>query len=267
MSSASAKIELDCPGCGKRLSLAAEYPARDAQCPSCATLLKIPCPTPPAASVLEYARPGTTTANSPIPTDDARANVRVDPTDPFAGNRFKNLYLPLIVIVGSISFHFATEIIFATDHSFSSYDPDGPKAALVSASKDVALDAVINLPVMLIACVLAVWLLDAAFGPLFPAILKLFSIALSFKGVFGAIFLLGWLIGILTGSEYYSGWSIGLGETAGILLGMLAYFRLFMYFFDLDLGEAWQLILLIWFTQTFLGWMTLAAAHSFFGQR
>jgi predicted RNA-binding Zn-ribbon protein involved in translation (DUF1610 family) len=277
--SPAAQIEFDCPGCGRRLCIAPEYAGTEAKCPSCGEQQMVPpaagepLPSMSDLPVVEYAGPATAAADrarraAPADKSDsvlAANRVRIDPTDPFVGNRFKNLYFPLIIIVGSALFSLAAEVIFHSSHMFIEF-PD-PKAGLITGSKLVAMDLVIELPAMLIASLLAVQLLDAAFGPLWPALLKLYSIALVTKGVLFAGVTVGWSIGFLIGNEYYAGWSYNLGALIGGLLGLMAYFRLFVYYFDMDSGEAWHMILLIWFTQTVLGWMSLAALHSFFGRR
>ena len=52
-------------------------------------------------------------------------------------------------------------------------------------------------------------------------------------------------------------------ESSGGLLSLIAYFWLFMYFFDLELGEAYRLIIFVWFVRLFFTWLLFAAILSF----
>jgi hypothetical protein len=232
-------------------------------------------PTQKHTTVLDYSGPAMRSAETrsrpgnllePRAALPALPNVRIDPADPFEGNRFKNLYVPIVVLVASVIFTLAGETVFAADPALDG-SPARAMSELVPNAVELVIVLALNVPVMLIACVAAAWLVDAYFGSLFLAVFKLASIALVQSGLVFGIGLVGWAFGKMTGSEYYYGWCYHLGILLGALLGLVAYFRLFMYYFDLQFHEAFEVAFCIWFTATLFNWIAMAAMHSFFGWR
>jgi hypothetical protein len=262
-----------CPHCGKRRAWKPEYSAKRVRC-TCGGLFVVPANADSAGEQDEYdiapdpavppaRRPVATAAPQPTPTKPvvayrsapskavARPN-RVELDDPWEGDKFRNLYFPAGLVIGASLFNIVVSAYFLKNASLGLRD----------ASIKMGLSLVIEIPVMLLACVLAVKLLDAAFGPVGPAILKLSSIALAPDALQWLLILIGLWIG---GSGGLSSLIVGgvLGALLGWVLSLVLYFWLFTYYFDMTVGEAYRLIILIWlirmigvaFLRHFLGGM------------
>ena len=135
---------------------------------------------------------------------------------------------------------------------------------MVAASVQMVIKLAVEIPVMLIACLLAVKILDAAFGPLGPAIIKLSAIALAPDAVQDLIVLVAYVIGHASGNPRNIPVDTILGVIIGWVISLIVYFRLFMYFFDLELGEAYRLIIFVWFVRLVLVWLVMMAVLSYF---
>jgi hypothetical protein len=296
LSSQAANISIDCPGCGRRFNIAPQYAGRRAKCHLCGTILTVPTPARPeeyvyqvagepekrppplpaagGVSTLDYSTPATKTAdrerrkkladppNAGSAVDLTKPHVRIDPADPFVGNKFKNLYLPLMLMFGAILFDITSQVIFSTDKMFDDGIVEGRPSGFIVGPKMAMVSLATHVPGMLIACFLAVRLFGDAFGSLWPAILKLCSITLSLEGMIGLGATIGWTIGMLSGSEWTRGAATELGIVFGALSGLGLYCWLFIYYFDLETGEVWHLIMLIWFVQTAAQWGIAGWMHS-----
>jgi hypothetical protein len=250
-----------CPQCGKRRTWKPEYSAKRVKC-SCGGVFVAPA-EPDAAESDEYdiapdaavaprpLRPQAVSAAPPQPLQPKSVVAyrsapaksparpgRVELDDPFEGDKFRNLYFPAALVLGSTLFNIIVSAYFLKNASLG----------IRNASIRMCIDLGIELPVMLLACILGVKLLDAAFGPIGPAILKLSSIALAPD----ALMWLVALVGIWMGGSGVPNMLVGgiLGLLIGWVLSLILYFWLFTYFFDLTLGEAYRLIILIWLIRT-----------------
>lgn len=193
---------------------------------------------PAATTVLDYR---TAPHESPAPRTG-----RVALDDPFEGNKLKNLYIPLALILGATAATILARTFFLHNAS----------AGIKDATLDMALRLIVDIPTMLLACILAVKLLDTAFGPVGPAILKLSSIALAPEGLSALSIMIGSLLGHTTlAAGISSGWL--LGALIGWVLSLVLYFWLFIYYFDLEWGETWRLVILIWFVRTLGGYFLM----------
>src|SRR5690242_1157028 len=112
MSSDSATISVNCPGCGKRFSVAAQHAGKKGKCKSCGQVIEIPAPqqpaqeeddlydiaepdTPPPPPRPVMAAPVAQAAASPVLSYSGGAPKRMgirnreekdfDPADPFEG--------------------------------------------------------------------------------------------------------------------------------------------------------------------------------------
>jgi hypothetical protein len=274
MSTDTSVISVECSGCGKRFSVAARHAGKRGKCKACGAMVAIPTPAQPAqeddlydfapganvppsapqpAPLPPAAEPPVLAYSRPAPKRAGQA-ARFDPSDPFEGNKFKNLYLPLALIAGTALFNFLTE-------GLSSHNA---ALGMVAASVQMVIKLVVEIPVMLIACLLAVKFLDAAFGPLGPAIIKLSAIALVPDAAQDLIILAAYVIGHASGNPRGIPVDTMLGAIIGWVLSLIVYFRLFMYFFDLELGEAYRLIIFVWFVRLVLVWLVMMAVLSYF---
>jgi hypothetical protein len=274
MSTDAAAISVGCPGCGKRFSVAAQHAGKRGKCKACGAMVAIPTPAQPAqeddlydfapganvppsapqpAPLPPAAEPPVLAYSRPAPKRAGQA-ARFDPSDPFEGNKFKNLYFPLALVAGTALFNFLTE-------GLSSHNA---ALGMVAASVQMVIKLVVEIPVMLIACLLAVKFLDAAFGPLGPAIIKLSAIALVPDAAQDLIILPAYVIGHASGNPRGIPVDTMLGAIIGWVLSLIVYFRLFMYFFDLELGEAYRLIIFVWFVRLVLVWLVMMAVLSYF---
>jgi hypothetical protein len=276
MSTDASVISVECSGCGKRFSVAVQHAGKRGKCKACGAMVAIPRPAQPAQEddLYDFAPGANVPASAPQPALQPQAPAvappvlaysrpapkragqaaRFDPSDPFEGNKVKNLYLPLGLIAGTALFNFLTE-------GLSSHNAT---VGMVAASVQMVIKLVVEIPVMLIACLLAVKFLDAAFGPLGPAIIKLSAIALVPDAAQDLIILAAYVIGHASGNPRGIPVDTMLGAIIGWVLSLIVYFRLFMYFFDLELGEAYRLIIFVWFVRLFLGWLLIMVVLSYF---
>jgi len=261
-----------CPQCGKRWTWKPQLAGKKVKCP-CGTVFTVPQDAPSAAdpadnlyqpAPLQKKAPPPAKPVSPPPVAAIPAATKVldyrtapqetlaRPTDhvalddPFEGNKRKNLYIPIALILGATAANFCARAFLLHDAS----------AGIKNASIDMTLRLIVDIPTMLLGCVLAVKLLDTAFGPLGPAILKLSSIALAPEALAALSIVIGSLLGR---SALVAGFSTGslLGSLIGWALSLLLYFWLFIYYFDLEWSETWRLTILIWLVRTLGGYFLL----------
>lgn len=237
-----------CPQCGRRRAWKPEYSVKRVKC-SCGSVFVAPAkpeaaeedeydiapdPAAPMAATLTPQGKPVVAYRSAAPKAVARPG-RMELDDPWEGDKFRNLYFPAALVVGASLFNIIVSAYFLKDASLG----------LRNASIKMGLSLLVEIPVMLLACVLAVKLLDAAFGPVGPAILKLSSIALAPDALQWLLIVIGLWIG---GSVGLSSLIVGgvLGALLGWILSLVLYFWLFTYYFDMTVGEAYRLIILIW---------------------
>jgi hypothetical protein len=247
-----------CPHCGKRRTWKPEYSAKRVKC-SCGGVFVAPSkpdaveenlydmapePAGPRPAVAVSAPPVSPTAKPVVayrsaPTKAATRPGRVELDDIWEGDKFRNLYFPSALILGSTLFNILVHAYFFKSAS----------VGIRAASIKMGIELLIEIPVMLLGCLLAVKLLDAAFGPVGPAILKLSSIALAPDALMVLIILAGFWLGMGGGVS-----SVIVGGLLGIVIGwalsLALYFWLFTYYFDMTVGEAYRLIIIIWLIRT-----------------
>lgn len=140
--------------------------------------------------------------------------------DEVGDGRFINLWLPLVLIVLGVGVRFIEQIYFTGNAT----------AGFVAAATYVGIDLVLTIPLLLVAMILAVKILDVAFGPLGQALFKMVAVVLG-PAAIGAI--IAYLIGGL------------MGEFAGWFVSFCAYWVLLSVLFDLEGLEALYLIVII----------------------
>jgi hypothetical protein len=250
-----------CPQCGKRWVWKPEYSAKRVKC-SCGSVFVAPSnpdaveddlydmvtepqTSQPTRAGAVSVTPGHEAAKPVIayrsaPTKTVARPGRVELDDPWEGDKFRNLYVPIALLLAASLINVLVNAYFLKNASIG----------IRSATIKMGITLLIDIPVMLLACLLAVKLLDAAFGPLMPAILKLSSIALAPDALMLMIALAGFWMGNAGG---IASMLIGglLGLVIGWALSLALYFWLFTYYFDMTMGEAYRLIILIWVIRTF----------------
>jgi len=113
MSDESADISIDCPGCNRRFSVPAKHAGKTGKCKACGAMVTIPAPSPPADDLYDFApqahlpepsrRPAplqkppaaaspVLAYSSPAPKRAGQSPAQFDPSDPFEGNKSRNLY-------------------------------------------------------------------------------------------------------------------------------------------------------------------------------
>lgn len=249
-----------CPQCGKRRTWKPEYSAKRVKC-SCGGVFVAPSKPdaveddlydmvaepqaqPPRAAPVSVT-PGHQSSKPVIayrsaPTKTIARPGRVELDDPWEGDKFRNLYVPIALLLAASLINIMVNAYFLKNAS----------VGIRSATISMGITLLIDIPVMLLACLMAVKLLDAAFGPVMPAILKLSSVALAPDALMLLIAMAGFWIGHPGG---IASMLIGglLGLVIGWALSLALYFWLFTYYFDMTFGEAYRLIILIWIIRTF----------------
>ena len=172
-----------------------------------------PAPGPAKAAALSGAMASIGT--SPI------SRALDDHEDEAGASRFVDLWLPLILIVVGLVVKFVEQLSFATN----------PTEGVVGAAIAVGVDLAVNIPLLLIGMILAVKLLDVAFGPLGQALYKMVAVVIG-PTALGAI--IAYLIGGIMGD--FVGWFVAFG----------AYWTLLSILFDLEGIEALYLIGILW---------------------
>lgn len=264
-------IDVTCKGCGKHYSIAERYAGRRGKCKVCGGAIVVPSPVRPRTQEYEdlilvptevhetriprrIAEPVAAAASAPPvsilayagpigPRTGAHASANF--SDPFEGNKFRNLYVPATLILLTTAFRFGFEMWRSSD----------PAGAIGQASIAVAIQLAVEIPLMLVVCLLAVKLLDAAFGPLGPAILKLCAIALAPGALEAAVFLIG-AYALQNGGmpDIHDLLAI---RVIGWLLSLGLYFWLFIYLFSLEFVQAFRVVVFIWVLRTLGTWILL----------
>lgn len=143
-----------------------------------------------------------------------------DREDEVHASSFINFWLPLGLIVLGLAVRFVEQLYFTSDAT----------AGAVRAVTYVGVDLALTIPMLLAAMVIAVKLLDVAFGPLGQALFKLAAVVLG-PAAIGAI--ISYLIGDL------------MGLFVGGFASFCIYWGLISVLFDLDGMEALNLIVII----------------------
>lgn len=170
------------------------------------------------APAAESSTPGGAMASiGSSPISQALAD-REDETGP---SRFVDLWLPLILIVVGLVVRFLQQLSFTDD----------PTIGVVSAATTIGLELAIKIPMLLLAMILAVKLLDVAFGPLGAALYKMIAVIIGPTAI-GAI--IAHLIGGL------------MGDFVGAFAAFAVYWTLLSVLFDLDGIESLYLIGILW---------------------
>lgn len=264
MASDSANPKFPCPSCGKQWTWKPALAGKKAKC-SCGTLIDVPTEPPAAAEspddLFELApifetpqRPASTSAVIPYHGPDRAGEAtnegdrpgRVSLNDPFHGDLRKNLIVPTSLIVVAVALN-----LFVWLHA-----APGAKAGISDALGRMATVMAIEIPVLIAASFIAVKFFEANLGPILPALLKLTSIALLPDAISDFLYLLGWLSG--GGSTLAATVDGQIGSLIGWATTLILYLWFFVYYFELDLTDAYRMIIAIWVIRT-LGGAMLAA--------
>ena len=158
------------------------------------------------------------------------ASALMDREDEAGTNKFIELWLPLGLILLGITVRFIQQIYFTGSAS----------AGVTSAAIYVGIDLALTIPLLLTAMIIAVKLLDVAFGPLGPALFKMAAVVLG-PAAIGSI--VAFLIGGADGNIA--------GMFAGLFVSFIAYWGLISLLFELDGIESMYFIAII----TALNWI------------
>ena len=180
-----------------------------------------------AARGYASATPTARGATLPYAAGGRSAAGKVDEDVLYEGGKFRSLYLPLGLIVLGILFYFG-QVAFANDKLSA-----GVMVLLVGGR--ILLDSTLIFLSMLIA----VRGFDMGFGAFGPGILKIMAVAMA-PGA------LGQMVEDMMGGE------LGAMMVGG-LLTIVLYFTLIKVLFDLDLGETFLLVFLIYGVRRVLG--------------
>lgn len=150
----------------------------------------------------------------------AVSGALADREDEAQASSFINLWLPLGLIVLGLVVRFIEQMYFSGDAT----------AGAIRAVIYVGVDLALTIPMLLAAMIIAVKLLDVAFGPLVQALFKLAAVVLG-PAAIGAI--ISYLIGDL------------MGLFVGGFASFCIYWALISVLFDLDGMEALNLIVII----------------------
>ncbi len=156
--------------------------------------------------------------------------------------KWKDLYLPAALIVLGVAVTFLQAFYFG--------DPDD-RATFAEAAIAVGVKLVISVPVLFVAMLLAVKLLDVAFGPLGQALFKLVAIALGPDAI-------GGIIAVAIGGGI-------MGWFAGFMVSIIAFWVLLSVLLDLEAMEALYMMGLIWLVQYAATFLTLVILGAMFG--
>jgi hypothetical protein len=110
----------------------------------------------------------------------------------------------------------------------------------------IGITVIVNLVLTAIGCLIAIKLMDIAFGDPASAVLKLCAIVIAPDGIARTI---SYLVGDTSG---FTGWA----------LSLIMYYCLFSYLFDLDGNETLLLAGIIWSIRTWIGMIVAAALLS-----
>ena len=187
----------------------------------------------PTAGIMAAARgyasatPTARGATLPYAAGGRSAAGKVDEDVLYEGGKFRSLYLPLGLIVLGILFYFG-QVAFANDKLSA-----GVMVGLVAAR--IVLDSVL----IFLAMLIAVRGFDMGFGAFGPGILKIMAVAMA-PGALGQMI------------EEMMGGELGAMMVGG-LVTIVLYFTLIQVLFNLDLGETFLLVFLIYGVRRVLG--------------
>lgn len=154
---------------------------------------------------------------------------------------WKDLFLPLGLIVLGIGMTFVKAMYFG--------DPDN-QLTFVEAAIGVGIKVAISVPVLFVAMLIAVKVLDVAFGPLGQALFKLVAIALAPDAI-------GAIIEVAVGGGL-------VGWFAGFFISMVAFWILLSVLLDLDASEAMYMMMIVWGVQWVATFLTILVVGSLF---
>ncbi len=140
--------------------------------------------------------------------------------DEASASKFVDLWLPLGLIILGVVVQFIEQLYFTGNAA----------TGIVSAAIYVGVNLLLTIPLLLVGMIIAVKLLDVAFGPLFQALFKLAAVVLG-PAAIGAI--IAYLIGGIMGSF------------AGGFFSFVVYWSLISVLFDLDGMESLYLIIIV----------------------
>ena len=160
-----------------------------------------------------------------------------DRDDEAQSSKFIDIQLPLILLaIGLV-------VAVVQQSQFSGAAP----RSLVQACIVVTAEIVITVPLLLVGLYFAAWVLGVSYGPLGIGLLKLTAIAVGPDAI-------GDIIGSIMGGGL-TGWFVS------AFVALIAYWILLAKMFDLDLNEAFETIILVWFVKFIAG---LAALYLVF---
>jgi hypothetical protein len=154
--------------------------------------------------------------------------------------KWKDIYLPAALIVLGVGMAFVQAMYFSNDAT----------QGLTSAAMMVGLNLAFSVPALFIAMLLAVKILDVAFGPLGMALFKLVAIALGPDAI-------GGIINVAVGGGI-------VGWFAGFMVSLIAFWVLLTVLLDLEAIEALYMMGLIWIVQYITGFLVLVMIGSLF---
>ncbi len=198
-------------------------------------------------NVVDGDSPDTPPNNSAKIPDSVMASIGTSPIsraledhdDEVKESRFIDLWLPLILIAIGFGFTFYNAWLF--------YNPQYAVVSwYVEAAISCGLQILLMAPLMLVAAIITVKILDTSFGPLMIGVLKLTSIAIGPLAL--ADFILGWISAVTFGF--------------GVFVAVSIYFIIcgpFLYWmFDLDFVEIMVTLLAITVLRLFIFFGILA---------
>jgi len=141
-----------------------------------------------------------------------------DREDEVTDSRFMDLWLPLILLTVGFGFTFFNAWLF--------YDANNARAPwYIQAAISSGLQVLVMAPLMLVAAIVTVKIMDTSFGPLMVGVLKLTSIAIGPLAI--ADFILGWVSAV----------TFGFGTFAAIAIYLTICGPFLYWMFDLDYAE------------------------------
>jgi len=237
-----------CPQCGRHWTWTPQLAGKAVKC-GCGRVFRVPGQVEPTAAPAEDAYDLAAAApvaahiavhGQPLVTSPAVSSAhilnyerpspegRVQVYDAFEGDKSKNLYVPLAMILGALPVLYVEIRLFA----LLSGSPGHGYFFMI-----IAFRVCVSTPAFLLACVIATKIADVYFGPIGPAMLKICAIALVTM-VFLPL--------------------LDFGPPLGWAISLFLYCRLFQYFFDFEFGEALRVTIIVWFINYWvdLVWLT-----------
>ena len=188
--------------------------------------------------------PGKEEAEEPAEPKSMKQRL-ADRDDEVQPSKFIDIYLPLILL--------AIGLVVAVVQQFHFSGVDS--RSLVQACIVVTAEIVLTVPLLLVGLYFAAWALGVSYGPLGIGLLKLTAIAVGPDAI-------GDIIGSIAGGGL-TGWFVS------AFVALIAYWILLSKLFDLDSGEAFETIILVWVVKFIAGsaalYLVLSLLASFMG--